>query len=657
MPLPRMRLYGALCLLLLMLPLMALAQDTPPTPFPTTTPIPIEGATDEAGAPALQVPTLQATQTTPTPVTPGAAVPEATAELGEATPLAQGSTCPTLVQESFTAVEQICTGLASGEACLGNGTVSFTSTIEGLAFASPGDRAQLTAFDELQLLTTNTPGGIWSVVTAQLELNSTDGDVPVTAQMLLFGDVRMVDEGQTATGTARDATVIAQRGMNVRRTPENTGVVVWQLSAGEVILATGRTPDQQWIRIVIPNRFAGTGWVYAPYLEVAGGADALPTVTVNSPPPELEAAEFGPMQAFQFSSADIPESCEIGLLDSGLLLQSPNGLPDAVRLQVNGAEIQLNGTIYLTAQPNDALQVHVLEGVVTVIAGGSSANAAAGSRVRVALDGSLNAVGTPQTETFDASTLADLPIRLLTRQFALPSGAAPVVEESTDGGFATSTTEAGAGFGTAAPTATPQTCTLTAPDVRNVRSGPSVDFEVVRVLQAGDTATGIGRASDDANFIWYEISTGGWVRFDAVNESGSCSTLPVVEAPEPPQPSVTPTPEAPPSSLNSSVLGDAECPGGQVSTTGTSDGSQLYIELGGTWTVTAGTTVTFTTQGGQLRPEYGDFIRIVAEDGTVIASSADGRTLTVTFTQDWLFRVRLSAANGDVVAMAARCDA
>lgn len=655
MRLTRTALLAMLLSLLLALPILTAAQDTQPTVTPSPTNIPILGEpTDESGAPALEGAPVLSTQdpaqnqvATPT----SALQPESTAEAAD--PVVDGSTCPTLVEESFTAVEQVCTGLTAGDACIGNGTIEGVSSIEGLQFSQPGNIARLTSFDALNIRTSNTPGSVWSVMTAQFELNSTDGSVPVGVQTLLFGNVTLTDEGRVGGGGAQDATVIAGRGMNVRRTPETTGVIVWQLQPNEQILATGRTADQEWIRIQIPNQFQGIGWVYAPYLEVSGGADSLPTVTVNSPAPELTAPDFGPMQAITLETANFPAECTAAP-PSGMLMQTPSGLPDDVRLQVNGAEITFNGAIFVQSTAATALQVYVLEGQATVTALDTSVDAGVGTFVTVTLDAESNASGAPLAANFDPAAFEVLPIRLLNRQFVLSASAPPAdTSANEDAGFASPT--AATGFGTAVPTATPEICTLTAPDVRNIRSGPGTEYEIMQVLQAGNTVTGIGQLRDAGGFPWYQTEQG-FIRLDAVNASASCAELPVVTF-EPPATNTTDGSEAEQAaSFQSSTLGTVTCPGGQVSTSGPSDGSQLFITLGGDWTIPARITVTFSTQGGLLRPELGDYIQLVAADGTILAQSGEGRTLTVTFDQQQTFTARFSAANGDVVVMSARCD-
>jgi CubicO group peptidase (beta-lactamase class C family) len=67
--------------------------------------------------------------------------------------------------------------------------------------------------------------------------------------------------------------------------------------------------------------------------------------------------------------------------------------------------------------------------------------------------------------------------------------------------------------------------------VISVRSGPGSDFDLVRLLDPGDTATAVGRngASD-----WLLLDGGGWVAAWVVTVEGDIYELPVVEAPASP---------------------------------------------------------------------------------------------------------------------------
>ncbi len=626
------------------MPITLNAQDTEPTSIPILP----ESTEDSAAptAPDIAPPVVPQTnpESTVEPEATAVVEPEGDDEPVEI-PFNTEAVCPIAVEDSFTATEILCSDISSGEACIGNGTVDsvFGADVDA-NFSQSNDRVQLTSLDQLTL----TSGSTWTIIRAQLELATTDGGDIATGTLFAYGNLTLTDTGRVASGGAQNGTVLAERGMNVRRAPGNEGVVVWQLQGGQQITVTGISTDREWIRMVIPNEFAGTGWVYAPYIQVDGGDETLPVVDASSPAPDLTPPEFAPGQSFELLSAPLPDNCDADTPSSGLLLQSPSGTPDALRVQINSAEIQVSGTVFIQALAGEVLRISVLEGQTTVLFDGSEATASANNRINVPLDINLVVNGAPESEPFDAEELGNIPIRLLPRQIAF--GLAPIDE---------SASADNTGFGTPPPTSEPTMCTLTAPDeVRNIRSGPSTEYPIVQVLEANQSVMAIGQALGELNLTWYQTDTSGWVRIDTVTVSGDCSALPTVEAPPLPEPTEVPedTADDAVSALSSSTLADLTCDGTSITGSTTSDGTDTSVAIGGTWTANAGTTATFTTQGGLLRPEFGDLIKLVAEDGTEIAGSGEGRSLRVTFEAETVFEARFSAANGDVVLMAVSCE-
>lgn len=648
-----------MCLSIILFGGLALAQDATPIPI-------LPAATADGAAPGLPggAPTLpDALPAQGNPAAPSVDNASSATDLGD--------TCPTLVQEGFSATEIVCEALGPGQVCIGNGTVQSQLNDAAIGFELVGDIAPITSLAEFSLQSVGTPNNVWSIVTGLIRLDSANSGA-VNTSAIFFGDVTVTDAGETdvvITDATRTAEVIAQRGLNVRRTPENAGVVVWQLGAGDEVTVTGISPDEVWLRIVIPNRFAGTGWVYAPFMNVPGGAETLPSVTSNSPVPNLDSAPdtvqtFGPMQAITLRTAAPTEGCGPTIPPSGLLLQSPSGLPDDVLMQINGTELAFNGTVFIQAITDSALIYNVLEGALSVTLNDAATAANAGQRVRIPIGGAA------LVEDISLPAFTALPTQLLPRQFELgafnDSAVAPANDSDTTtgaGGFASPTPQGATepeSDEPAQPTPAPpaEDCTLTGSNINpNIRSGPGTVYPVVGTLPAGSSAIATGRNADEFNILWYQTDRG-WLRFDTVNTEGDCGSVPLVDAPPLP---ATPTPEVSPTaesttSLVSSVLGNV-CEQGQVSATSTSDGTELALQLGGVFTVTAGTTITVSTQGGQLRPEFGDFIQIQLEDGTRVFGSGEGRTLTLAFDDSGTFILRFSAANGDVVTMDVACEA
>lgn len=88
----------------------------------------------------------------------------------------------------------------------------------------------------------------------------------------------------------------------------------------------------------------------------------------------------------------------------------------------------------------------------------------------------------------------------------------------------------------ASTTATPaltvspgQSCVLvTQLDEVNVRSGPGTGYTATGKLALNQSLQAAGWAFDDEGFVWWRITTGGWIRADTVTFPDSCLTLPQV---------------------------------------------------------------------------------------------------------------------------------
>lgn len=633
----------------------ALAQNADPLATPI---IPVLAPEQPPSSAAPQLPPAPG-QAEPPPAGDAQPLPEATAELPLAPetpsetlpaqpqiqpPVVSGA-CPTLVREAFTAASLVCDALNPGAACVGNGLVEALARTpaEGFQFSAPGDRTSFAELAELRVRTLNTANNIWAVVVADARFPTTEGNA-VSARLIAAGDLTIANAGEVTEATFPTARVAATGGVNVRSAPNTTSTIVYQLGTDAQFLATGRTVDNAWVRIEIPSFFGGIGWVFAQFIDVPGGLDALQFVDENSPRPNLDAPEFGPMQAFQLLSAPTDPGC-VDVPPSGLLIQSPNGLASALRLRVNGVLLELNGTAFLTATVDAGLQIVILEGEARVESVGTSVSLNAGAEARVPLNSDLQP-STPASAPYDEALAALLPLDLLPRSF-IPGPAS-------SGGITSPVTSSGE---------TPSTtCVVTARDEnKNLRGGPGVEYEVVGFLTVNESLRPIGQLTDRFSYVWYETPRG-WIRFDTVERSDGCADLPPAQLPEatpgaaaaPADPAATPTPE-PLRTLRSDQVTEL-CAGAPPAVLqATSDGTDFAIAIGGTWSAGAGTTIRVIAFGGLLRPEFGDFIRIADGEGNAIAQSADRSELVFTFTTPTSFRLLFSAANGQTITANIAC--
>jgi uncharacterized protein YraI len=65
-------------------------------------------------------------------------------------------------------------------------------------------------------------------------------------------------------------------------------------------------------------------------------------------------------------------------------------------------------------------------------------------------------------------------------------------------------------------------------DEVNVRSGPGTSYATTAKLTLNQSLQATGWAFDDEGFVWWRITTGGWVRADTVTFPDTCQTLPQV---------------------------------------------------------------------------------------------------------------------------------
>ncbi len=97
---------------------------------------------------------------------------------------------------------------------------------------------------------------------------------------------------------------------------------------------------------------------------------------------------------------------------------------------------------------------------------------------------------------------------------ATEPGSSPVVSPTTP------TTEAN--------TSTGITCTITPPQMVNLRSGPGTSFARAGSLNAGQTATINGQAQGSDGKTWYRSTDSTWVRGDVAHAPPECASVPTV---------------------------------------------------------------------------------------------------------------------------------
>ena len=311
------------------------------------------------------------------------------------------------------------------------------------------------------------------------------------------------ETGATApTAPLLTVTINAINGVNVRRAPETVETnIIRLLENGTVLPATGRTADNQWIQVTLPD--AVSGWIAAEFLvpsadistlPVLEGDAVAPVTTPGAAPVEsttvITSGVEPPPPYTSVVPGDSSPAIIVTVVDGVNARTEPTLDGDVETVVPQGAVLPATGR----SADGQWVQVQLPTGVLAWI-----------FRVTVTATpavGALPAVGGPTPE----------PILLPT-----PTPA-PVVAEPTPA--ATDTTEA-------------ETTTVTAevmPLFLPVYSEPSGESETVTRAARGSDFVVIGQNADGS---WLQVTTTGgdtgWVVAGNVRVTGDVSGVPVVE--------------------------------------------------------------------------------------------------------------------------------
>lgn len=115
------------------------------------------------------------------------------------------------------------------------------------------------------------------------------------------------------------------------------------------------------------------------------------------------------MQAIYFSTGIGQLNCN-DVPQSGLLIQTPE-FDEPIELIINGAEISLSSTAFITAELDSEMTIYIVEGEGIVSAENESVVVPEGASTTLALDENLNAMSTPSNpEPYTEDNVVHLPI-------------------------------------------------------------------------------------------------------------------------------------------------------------------------------------------------------------------------------------------------------
>jgi hypothetical protein len=296
----------------------------------------------------------------------------------------QDAACPTLVQDALDITGNACEGIGRNQICYGHSTVELEphDSSVTLPFNAPGDLASIADVQTIRLVSMDELFSEWGVALMKLQANIPDTLPGENVTFVLFGDVEIEDAAPTQVEPVT-VTVTATQNTDIVTEPGVEPSVIDSLSAGDELLADGRSEGGNWLRVQLDNE--QIGWVLADSVSIDGDIRSLEILRDNALPP---------LRAFYLRTGIGDARCGEAP-SSGLLIQTPKGA-GAIHFTINNVIISLMSTAYIQAQPNGDMTVSVLEGQVGVnVVGVGAVWVPAGGQTVIPLDENGLANGAP----------------------------------------------------------------------------------------------------------------------------------------------------------------------------------------------------------------------------------------------------------------------
>ncbi|MGJ3240783.1 MAG: SH3 domain-containing protein [Anaerolineae bacterium] len=331
---------------------------------------------------------------------------------------AQNGQCTDVIELALASANEACENTGRNQACYGNIALDASGQpdVTNFQFSQIGDIVDVAAIQSLELSGYNAETGAWGVVLMRLQANLPETLPGQNVTVLLFGDTTLRNAANSVAAQVppeQQQRISADTTVNVRALPTTNGRVLGSLQPNAEITATGRTADNQWLRVIYDDQ---TGWIASFLLT---GDESLENLLIVEP----ETEQYGPMQAFYLTTGIGRPNCN-EVPDDGMVVQTPEGV-GTVNLAVNGVDVEMGSTVYFNVDEDRFLNVRPVEGAARVRANGMSRTSIAGTRVRIPLDetGEVNGEPTPVESYQDEDGEFEyLPYELLERDIEWEDG-------------------------------------------------------------------------------------------------------------------------------------------------------------------------------------------------------------------------------------------
>ncbi|MCB9453520.1 MAG: SH3 domain-containing protein [Anaerolineaceae bacterium] len=246
--------------------------------------------------------------------------------------------CTPLIAAAFTQSTQ-CSGLESNTGC-------FSGSASTNPAAEAGQSWSLYPFQTITGAALDTTLNQFGIVLFNTQAGLPTGSSGVIGVLLGEGTLTNAVAEDTALRPTSPLPVTAFVGANVRSRPDTNASVLGSVPTGTTLQADATSADRNWLRVMFEGQ---GGWISKTVVNVEGDVNNLPAIGETA---------LSPAQSICLQTADSSPTC--GAPPPLLLLQTPDEKP--VTMTVNGAPIDIAGTVVLRTTAAGEMQVMVLSG-------------------------------------------------------------------------------------------------------------------------------------------------------------------------------------------------------------------------------------------------------------------------------------------------------
>lgn len=323
--------------------------------------------------------------------------------------VAQSDTCPQVVIDALTTVNDACSGIARNEVCYGNASVSAEDFEQQSIpeLSAIGDQADVSNIASLTTSAFNDADGTWGIAIMTLQADLPDTIAGQNVTFVILGDVDLTQDNQAQVDVTSQISANSTGNINVRAGTSANSALVGTLATNQAVTAIGRNSAGDWLKIDFEDR---TAWVFASLLTSEDDILSLPIVGTSD-------ADFSaPMQVFSLQTGIGQIACDT-VPPSGVLIQALT--ETTVHFLINGIEVEIGSTAFIQAY-NGQVFVHNLEGDVSVTTGGETISVDVGTVISANTD-QLPSDPLP----YDFDDMNYLPVSLLPEEVAVPLFVSP----------------------------------------------------------------------------------------------------------------------------------------------------------------------------------------------------------------------------------------